>query len=172
VGRVIVRPAAPADADELARVQIASWRAVYTGLMNPVVLAGLDFDELAHRWRVRLENAHNPARNLVAAAQGELRGFAAIGAARDADLERGRFGELWAIYVEPAAWGAGVGQALLATAEAELGWRFSQFVLWVLEKNTRARRFYEKHGWVLDGGRKEPVEAGWTLPHLRYRKTK
>jgi GNAT superfamily N-acetyltransferase len=67
-------------------------------------------------------------------------------------------------------WGSGVGARLLAAAREELTRRkYPAVVLWVLESNRRARRFYEKHGFALDGGHKEPVEAGWILPHLRYR---
>jgi len=42
--------------------------------------------------------------------------------------------------------------------------------LWVLEENHRARRFYERRGWRLDGRRKDarfppfPPAVGYTLP--------
>jgi GNAT superfamily N-acetyltransferase len=50
------------------------------------------------------------------------------------------------LYVEPDAQNRGVGTALLEKAK-EL--RPDGFVLWVFQKNTGARRFYERHGFVL-----------------------
>ena len=42
--------------------------------------------------------------------------------------------------------------------------------LWVLEANTRARRFYEKAGFAPDGTSKPADLFGVMLPKLRYRK--
>ena len=49
-------------------------------------------------------------------------------------------------YVVPAYWGSGVADELHAAA-VELG----VTRLWCLEENSRARRFYEKHGWSANG---------------------
>ena len=60
--------------------------------------------------------------------------------------------ELYALYVAPAYWSTGAGQALmgrvLAEAQAE---GYPRIVLWVLEQNARARRFYERAGFRLRG---------------------
>ena len=50
------------------------------------------------------------------------------------------------LYVEPEAQNRGVGAALLDKAKKL---RPGGFVLWVFQKNTGARRFYERHGFVL-----------------------
>jgi RimJ/RimL family protein N-acetyltransferase len=42
-------------------------------------------------------------------------------------------------------------------------------VLWVLEDNPRARRFYEREGWALDGERKEDEYLGFRVAEVRYR---
>jgi hypothetical protein len=39
----------------------------------------------------------------------------------------------------------------------------------VLEDNPRARRFYEREGWALDGGRKEEELLGTIVAEVRYR---
>jgi RimJ/RimL family protein N-acetyltransferase len=50
----------------------------------------------------------------------------------------------------------------------ELGHR--DVILWVLEENPRARRFYDAAGWQLDGARR-PIEVlGVSVPEVRYRK--
>ncbi|HEY4411425.1 MAG TPA: GNAT family N-acetyltransferase, partial [Gaiellaceae bacterium] len=40
--------------------------------------------------------------------------------------------------------------------------------LWVLEDNPRARRFYEREGWELDGERKEDDFLGVRVAEVRY----
>jgi GNAT superfamily N-acetyltransferase len=52
--------------------------------------------------------------------------------------------ELHALYVAPGYWKSGVGSRLLACAE-------NTSYLWVLRDNGPARRFYERHGWHVDG---------------------
>lgn len=42
--------------------------------------------------------------------------------------------------------------------------------LWTLELNQRARRFYERAGFELDGARKQLTIAGVELWEVRYRK--
>ena len=42
-------------------------------------------------------------------------------------------------------------------------------VLWVQDANTRARRFYEKGGWVADGALKTEDVWGTPVHQLRYR---
>lgn len=102
---------------------------------------------------------------LVAEVDGEIVGFVSVGAARDEDAD----GELYAIYVQPDRWGSGVGRSLIEAGEKrlrELGYR--EVLLWVLEDNPRARRFYEAAGWSTDGTTR-PIEIfGVEVPEIRY----
>jgi GNAT superfamily N-acetyltransferase len=64
----------------------------------------------------------------------------------------GEAAEVYAIYLSPAWWSAGVGRALMDAALAELragGYR--RVVLWTLTGNARARRFYDRAGFAPDG---------------------
>jgi GNAT superfamily N-acetyltransferase len=54
--------------------------------------------------------------------------------------------ELSHIYVEPGAQSRGIGTALLDHAKSL---RPERLELWVFQKNERARRFYERHGFRL-----------------------
>ena len=77
------------------------------------------------------------------------------------------------MYVHPGHWGHGVGRALMEHAVAELtADRFAPLVLWVLEDNLQARRFYERQGFRADGGRHLFEVAGVWLPELRYRRSR
>ena len=63
----------------------------------------------------------------------------------------------------------GVGRAVLETAAGH--WRAlvaGTLVLWVLEDNDRARRFYEAMGWQPDGGRQVLEIADAKLYEIRY----
>lgn len=73
--------------------------------------------------------------------------------------------------VHPDHWSAGVGSALLRTAESGLsGLGFRSAVLWVVPGNARARRFYERHGWVAEDVERTAGIQGVTVPETRYRR--
>ena len=59
-------------------------------------------------------------------------------------------GEVKRLFVEPALQGRSIGAELLRFAVEEKNARF----LWALEKNTRAIRFYQRHGFHLTDDRK------------------
>ncbi|MGO4572914.1 GNAT family N-acetyltransferase [Microvirga sp. 2TAF3] len=68
------------------------------------------------------------------------------------------------LYVEPSRHGRDIGSALLAKAKE----RVASLELWTFQKNDRARRFYERHGFecieLTDGAGNEEKE-----PDARYR---
>ena len=57
--------------------------------------------------------------------------------------------EIIAIHTLPESWGTGLGTAMLTEALNQIGER--PVFLWTFKKNTRALRFYEKHGFHWDG---------------------
>ena len=100
-------------------------------------------------------------------ASGAVVGFANVGAVPTRSTGAG---ELYAIYVHPAHWGTGAGRALIQRAEESLrSSGFGEAILWVLEGNERAERFYRAAGWEQDG-RKVDQFQGAAVSELRYRK--
>jgi len=80
----------------------------------------------------------------------------------------GEAGELYALYLLPAWWSAGVGRALMTSVlDSMRGDRYRRVVLWVLADNARARRFYERAGFTLDGGTNVLTGLGGVL-EVRY----
>lgn len=156
----MIRPATPDDAEAVARVHVETWRAAYAHALSPEGLASLSVTQRAE--------LHRRSPPVVAELDGEIVGFVSVGPGTDADTDR----ELYAIYVLPDHWGSGVGRALMQAGEErlrELGHQHA--ILWVLEDNPRARRFYEAAGWRLDGARR-PIEIfGQPLPEIRYEKS-
>jgi GNAT superfamily N-acetyltransferase len=74
------------------------------------------------------------------------------------------------LYVRPEAWGTGVATRLHDRAvEAIRAGGHARARLWVLEDNVRARRFYERRGWLLDGTTRvvefppHPLDVGYSL---------
>ncbi len=138
----MIRPARPEDAEAIARVGVETWRAAYGHAVPAETLARVDVGERAEMWKRFLAGANA---TFVGELDGEIRGFVNVGESRD---DPG-VGELFAIYVLPEAWGTGLATALIERGEEELRARgFTAATLNVLADNPRARRFYERQGWV------------------------
>jgi GNAT superfamily N-acetyltransferase len=168
---VTVRAATPADPAVMAALHVRAWRAAYAGLLPDAFLAGLKVEDREAMWRRSVtEPDRAPAERtiLVAEAGGTLLGLAAAGHARGDD-ELG-MGELYALNVDPPAWGRGAGRALLAAASAWLDSRFAVSILWVVEQNRRARDLYGRAGWTPDGATKIEVYDGVSVNNCRYRR--
>jgi GNAT superfamily N-acetyltransferase len=160
-----VREATAADADAIGRVHAETWRAAYAGVLPE---PAFDVEARQRSWREAFAR-ERPATSAVFVAEldGGVVGFAGVGASRD---EPG-VGELFTIYVDPMHWGTGSGRALISHAEQALrASGFAEAMLWVLEGNERAERFYRAAGWEHDGARKTEVFQGAEIPEVRYRK--
>ena len=80
----------------------------------------------------------------------------------------GEVGELYALYLLPTWWSAGVGRALMTSVlDALRGDRYRRVVLWVLADNARARLFYGRAGFTVDGGTNILTGLGGVL-EVRY----
>jgi GNAT superfamily N-acetyltransferase len=160
-----VRRANVADAAAITDVHVRTWQAAYAHVFGEERLAGMDVAARTERWRRWLTGGE---RAFVAEEDGAVVGFSWVGPSRDPDAD----GELYAIYAVPEAWGTAAGTELMRAAVGELReGGYAEAVLWVLEDNPRARRFYEREGWALDGARKEGEFIGVRVPEVRYRLT-
>jgi GNAT superfamily N-acetyltransferase len=170
VDEVTVRPAEPRDAAGIAGVHTETWQVAYVHVFGPDRLGELSVDERARRWRAILEGARPGSRTLVAERDARIVGFASVGPTRDTD-DRAPSGELYGIYSHPDEWGRGTGTKLLSAAVAELqAFGHDAASLWVLDDNPRARAFYEREGWGVDGMRKRGEFLGLLVDEVRYRR--
>jgi len=152
----------------VARVHVRSWQVAYRGLIPDDYLDQLRPEERATRYSFGNPDPLQPS-TMVAADEGVIRGFATTAPAREPDLQG--YGELWALYVDPGHWGRGIGAALASAARARLsGLGFANAVLWMLEGNVQADRFYRKDGWAPDGGRGVRSVGGVNVNKVRYRR--
>lgn len=163
-----VRRAAVPDADAITDVHVNTWRWAYHGVLPDAFFENMRPERRAERWRADL--AADALQVWVAERDGRIVGFAGWGPPRDEDLEADVV-ELHMINVLREHAGRGVGQALMAEGEAESRARgYERAVLWVLEGNDRALRFYASGGWECDGVTRMIELGGATLPGLRLAK--
>src|SRR5262245_64443484 len=138
---VTIRAATVDDARAIAEIHVAGWRYAYRGQMPDALLASLSVDEREKQRRQWLEKPPTPEhRTWVAEAEdGRIAGFVICGPVR---AEGGAVGsaEIYAIYVDPARIGSGVGRALFEWVVGDLRVRgFADVVLWVVDTTGRAR---------------------------------
>ena len=150
-----IRPAIPQDAETLYGIHRESVLEAYVEIFPPDRYRFPEAEMRAH-W---IESLSQPERDtLIAEWAGRPIGFATVSP-----------GWLRNLFVLPAAWGQGAGAALHDDAVALLRRHGVGAHLWVLEQNTRARRFYEHRGWRHDGKRASseyppyPPELGYAL---------
>jgi ribosomal protein S18 acetylase RimI-like enzyme len=178
---VLTRVATVDDAAAISDIRIRGWQSAYAGIVPDAYLSGLqdELPRLVVQLRERIA-ARRPYQHIVVACEGDrVVGFANAGRYRinqDLTTLDPTVGEVYAIYVDPAGWwGRGVGRALMDAAVAWLGEvGLTPVQLWVLERNLRARAFYQRYGFGFDGERGVFVieQAGQLpvqLPELRYR---
>jgi ribosomal protein S18 acetylase RimI-like enzyme len=163
-----IRRAQESDAPFLAKVHIDAWHAAYRGSVPDSFLQGFTYQSRAERFRQSL--ATGSEETYLVEENGKVMGFLTLGACRDSDLNVDCTGEIWGIYISPTHWRKGLGKRLLEEAQSLLKSKgYKEAVLWVLEGNQLARRFYEAMGFRLDGGTKE-VNLGIPMKAVRYRK--
>lgn len=154
-GDVVVRPATPADAAEVARIWHTGWADGHAGHVP---------DELA---RHRTADSYPPrvaeriGSTWLAERDGAVLGFVVV-----------LGDEVEQVYVDRPARGTGVAGALLRHAESLLAAAgFDRAWLAVVAGNARARAFYERSGWS-DAGAIEyraQTAAGFVVvPCRRY----
>ena len=164
---VRIREAVPADARAITRVHIDTWRTAYAGIVPAEHLAGLSYERREAVW-VQILSRDEPAQsNFVAeTGSGEIVGFAGGGPEREGD--RVYRAELYAIYLLREHQRRGTGRRLArAVARGLLAAGFDSMLLWVLEDNHPARRFYESLGGE-QVGRKTIEIGGADLVEVSY----
>jgi GNAT superfamily N-acetyltransferase len=177
---VVIRSASPADAAQIAAVMRDSWFAAYDGIIAPAIIDRATAPDGGAR--IRQSFRTRPWQKMIAAVTAELGivGYASFGPERDVvDMpwphplttagSDGQVAELYALYVHPAWWSTGTGWALMdrvLTRVRAAG--YACLMLWVLEANARARRFYQHAGFAADGARHVLEDLGG-VTEIRYR---
>ena len=178
-----VRYGSAEDAEAISRVRCDAWRAAYAGIISAEIIeraTGVPDTNreralfVSRPWRRTLVAEQAPPAPAPSAAPvTEVIGYASFGPERDVDgaplpqragrdgSPRPRCAELYALYVTPAWWSTGAGRDLMRRVlEETRAGGYPQIILWVLEENARARQFYERSGFRLDGRSYRPDWLG------------
>lgn len=155
------------DAALLGRIHSQAWQEAYKGIVPDDYLAGFTPEKRAAFFQRILPTTANE--NYLLYLHDMPIGMLAIGPVHEKDAATEGCGEVHALYLLQDAWGQGVGLAAMDFAIPRLlALGFDAIVLTVLSDNLRARRFYERYGFVPDS-EEEPIMLGIPLPELRYR---
>lgn len=142
---VHIREATSADAALISRIIAASWRGAYQDLIDPVYLARLPEEYWLPSMRSWLDSGR--MYGYIAESDGSAVGCVIYGRGRDDD--HADWGEIVSLYMLPEAMGRGIGGQLMnqaVTALKDDG--YHRVYLWAIDGNTRAARFYCKHGFI------------------------
>jgi GNAT superfamily N-acetyltransferase len=147
---IFIRPAGPADAEDIARVQRISWAATYSRQLSPESIARVETAWDARHWRHALERIDDRIVTLVL--EGPREGVIGFGVAgprrggRDAIL-RAYDGEIQLLYLLPAYQRQGHGVRLMAAMARVLRARgIESALVWALATNRSAVGFYQHLG--------------------------
>lgn len=164
----VARLATPADVLAACAVRVRAWRAAYTGLLPQGVIDALDVPSMWASWTAMVVHPPNRSTRLVVVGPpGEVHAYAWT------RVEPGdpQLGEVGALYSDPSAWGSPAGHvALDAALDVLRAAGHGEAILWMVQGNERAARFYERDGWRLDGGRERVTTSAGAYDHVRYRR--
>lgn len=160
-----------ADIDAVSAIRVRGWQAAYAGLVPQPYLDGMTVEDDARERRAWFEQAPPSILNLIAVDdRAGTVGWACLGPYRG-DAPPGS-GEVYALYVRPDLTGNGIGTALIDAVHSHAAdRRFDPLMLWVLQDNPRARRFYASLGYTADGAIQSDTYGDTVLSEVRYRRT-
>jgi ribosomal protein S18 acetylase RimI-like enzyme len=164
-----IRVGTPDDVGAVAALHALSRKVTYRGILPDDALDAINVGAFWQHWADRIARERTTHQLLVAEEDGKLRGFSYVGPGDEEERVPPDTGVLYAIHVHPYAQGQGLGRSLMdrcLRTFAEMG--FARAVLWVLEGNDRARRFYERGGWRSDGTVRDAPFGEAITRQLRY----
>jgi GNAT superfamily N-acetyltransferase len=163
--RFAIRQGTLADAEGIARAHTASWRTSYRGILPDAILDHIDVDQRATSWRRVL--ADPSILTLVAydTTHHDIVGLCDAGPSR---RDAGYAAEVYRFYLEHHARRHGLGREMFERVTDWLSSRdLRSLIIWVLDNNHHARRFYEAMGGRT-GPRVPSTVSGFPIVELAY----
>jgi ribosomal protein S18 acetylase RimI-like enzyme len=144
---LFIRPAGPADAEEIARVQTITWRATYGRLLSMQALDRVERSwDVAH-WRRSLERTDDKSVTLVLdGPRTGIVGFCVAGPRRGKNdpILRSFQAEIYLLYLIPSVQKRGHGKRLMSAMARVLRARgVKSTLVWALATNQSAIGFYQ-----------------------------
>ena len=145
----------------ISRIYEESWKYTYKGLIPQHYLESIP----EGRWVANLENPNWST--LVCVDSGRIVGTSSFCESRFSQFSG--WEEIISIYLLPDYMGRGFGKVFFDSVIVELkkmGYR--NIFVWVLEENLRARKFYEKEGFVMTDVYLDDSIGGKDVREIRY----
>lgn len=149
------------DFSAIRKIYERSWKFAYRNIVPMEWMESVPQE----RWGGNVN--HNGRTEIIALTDNKIIGTASFGASRWEKYSD--YGEIVTIYLLPEYIGKGIGSALIEHCIAELKkLGFEKILLWVLEENIRARKFYERHGFSLTDEFMDDNIGGRDVRELMY----
>lgn len=153
------------DLDKLSVLHIKTWQASYVDILPGVFLQNLD----RGKWRNRMKKIFAPDSKTLGYTieiDGILIGDIIFGENRHKEYEYES--EIYAINILPEYQKKGLGKKMITKAFLRLKEEYKNTYLLVLEKNTNARLFYEKMGFINNDKKRIDVIGGESVVECIY----
>lgn len=140
MSNILIRKVKYEDIEQIVNINIKDWKNEYRGIIDDEILNNLNREEKIKKWR-----EHYNIGNVVVAEENEnILGYCRYddnAVYENTDIDS----EIIAIYVDYDKLGNGVGRKLVEYVMTDLKSKNkSKMVIWCLEENQKARKFYEK----------------------------
>ena len=143
---ISIKKAQLKDIETLSRIHSTSLIAAFGGLFpEEIVMQFFGFERRLKGFAKELEKGQ-PV-NFLVYDEDEAIGILSYGPSRHMEVDDDTI-EIWRVYFLPGYWGRGaaaIAMDLIMKKIQEAGYK--KVILWVMEENLRARRFYEKSGF-------------------------
>lgn len=157
---LLIRKATVEDISEIAVIHVDGWHGAYGGIIDQDFIESLTVEWRIEDWKSRVEETET----WIAFQNGVAAGFVSFGSLRTPPPGTSKIrplysSEIYALYLKQDFYRQAIGTKLLKKSVEELSQqKHKSLCLWVIEKNKRARSFYEVMGGQRIG--KRMVEIG------------
>jgi len=166
---IIIRKVLPEEANDYTACHINCWQATYKGIVPDDFLTNM-LDEIEERTERCKKSLQEPGDYEFYCVIYDNKMIGRLIISKSKDEDKPDAGDICAIYLLKDFWDKGYGREMMDFAITKLKrLGYKEVIIWVLEDNHRARKFYEKCGFTLDGGSKE-LDYGKTFTVVRYSK--
>ncbi len=154
------------DAPDIATVHMRSWEAAYKDIIPDEYIREKNSGRKA-LWKKILEGVNTT--EYIIKKGGIIVGFIGMGVSRDEDANKETY-ELKGLYLLPEYFRQGIGtKAMEFVFSKARDLNMKTVIVWLLESNHNAEKFYEKCGFVPDGKTREQ-NFGKTLNCIRMKR--
>jgi RimJ/RimL family protein N-acetyltransferase len=164
-----IRYATVEDTDSLAKVYSNSFKKAFEGVIpNSILEEKFSFESIQKSMHKELEEGL--PKNIIMFKDEKPIGLLTFAKSKYEQLDDSCT-EIWRIYLDPNYWDKNIGSELMNWGLKEIKENgYEKVILWVIEDNLRARKFYEKMGFKYDGTNRI-INVGREIKDLRYFKS-